>query len=218
MTVPHTPTPLGGWSDETRVSWYLDRLPRLTSRAPGEQMLAELLPAHPRRLLDLGCGDGVLARLALDRRPGIEEVLAVDISEPMLTRARAGFADDARVTVARHDLNDSLATLPGPFDVVTSGFAIHHLEDARKRQLYAEAHALLSDGGVLVNLDAVASPSAQLHRDFLEAIGRTADDPEDRLARVADQLDWLDEAGFATAACMWQWRGFAVLAAWKSPY
>jgi tRNA (cmo5U34)-methyltransferase len=180
-------------------------------------MLAELLPEAPTRMLDLGCGDGVLGRLALSHRPSLKEVLCLDNSDAMLSRARATFADDARVTVAKHDLNQSLGGASGAFDVITSGCAIHHLADARKQALFEEIARLLNDDGVFLNLDVVASPNDRLHQDFLVAIGRTADDPEDRLAPVASQEIWLREAGFNLAACMWQWRGFALFAAWKHP-
>jgi len=209
-------TPVGGWNDEAQVEWYLKRLPNLAPRIPGEQMLAELLPAEPQRMLDLGCGDGVLGRLALTHRASLEEVISLDVSDAMLARARAAFSNEPRVTVIKHDLNQPLAQIAGPFDVITSGFAIHHLADARKKSLFAEVASLLSEDGVFLNLDVVSSPTPRLHQDFLTAIGRTADDPEDQLSSVSDQLAWLREAGFATAASMWQWRGFALLAAWPA--
>lgn len=209
-------TPVGGWNDEAQVEWYLKRLPNLAPRIPGEQMLAELLPAEPRRMLDLGCGDGVLGRLALTHRASLKEVISLDVSDAMLTRARSSFSNEPRATVIKHDLNQPLEQFAGPFDVITSGFAIHHLADARKKSLFSEVAGLLSDDGVFLNLDVVSSPTPRLHQDFLQAIGRTADDPEDQLSPVSDQLTWLREAGFATAAAMWQWRGFALLAAWTS--
>src|ERR1035437_7644577 len=44
-----------------------------------------------RRVLDLGCGDGVLASAIVQRLPGAEAVLA-DFSEPMLEAARKRFS------------------------------------------------------------------------------------------------------------------------------
>ncbi len=207
------PTPVGGWGDDEQVSWYLGRIGRLEARQAGERALVDVLaPAPaPRSVLDLGCGDGRLAALTLAERPGIERVVAVDRSAPMLAHARQRFADDGRVEVRRWDLGDPITSL-GSFDLIVSGFAIHHLEDGRKRALFDEIAAQLTPGGAFLNLEVVASATARRHADFLAAIGRTADDPEDRLASVEDQLTWMRAAGLTDVDCLWRWRGFALLA------
>jgi SAM-dependent methyltransferase len=163
-------------------------------------------------VLDLGCGDGRLAALVLDDRPSVEAAVAVDRSEVMLAHARERFVDDDRVEVRAWDLDDPIGPL-GRFDVVVSGFAIHHLDDERKRALFAEIAAQLEPGGAFLNLEVVASGSERRHADFLTAIGRTADDPEDRLVSVEDQVRWMTGAGLVDADCLWRWRGFALLVA-----
>ena len=205
------PTPVGGWTDSEQVSWYLGRIGKLEARRAGETMLADMLPSAPRRVLDLGCGDGRLAALVLDARPMVESVVAVDRSAAMLDHARKRFGDDPRVELRAWDLDDPIGPL-GTFDVVVSGFAIHHLTDDRKRALFAEIAAQLEPGGTFLNLEVVSSGSARRHAEFLTAIGRTADDPEDRLAAVDDQITWMGVAGFVDADCLWRWRGFALLA------
>lgn len=199
-----------GWDDPDQVAWYLERIGRIEARQAGERMIADCLPAAPVRVLDLGCGDGRLGALVTDHRPSVERVVCVDRSEPMLALAHARFGDDVRVEVRTGDLTEPLAVL-GPFDVVVSGFAIHHLEDDRKRSLFAEVAGLLAPGGRFLNLEVVASASPVRHAEFLDAIGRAADDPEDRLATVEDQIRWMGEAGLVAPDCLWRWRGFAVL-------
>jgi cyclopropane fatty-acyl-phospholipid synthase-like methyltransferase len=203
-------TPTGGWSDETQVEWYTQRIGRLEARLAGERVLAEVLPPAPTTVLDLGCGDGRLAALVLTLRPSVEQVVAVDLSPPMRERARARFADDARVDVRAADLRDPIGPL-GRFDLIVSGFAVHHLEDDRKRELFVEVASQLTPGGLFANLEVVASASPRRHADFLKAIGRTADDPEDRLSPVEDQLTWMRDAGLVDVDCLWRWRGFALL-------
>jgi spermidine synthase len=92
----------------------------------GEQMLLEVLPVEPRRVLDLGCGDGRLADLVLAHRASVEEMVAVDVPPPMLELAPSRFAGEPRVGVRTWDLRDSIAPL-GEFDAIVSGFAIHHI-------------------------------------------------------------------------------------------
>src|SRR5690349_17036716 len=123
------------WSDPAKVDEYVGRIGTNPQRLAGEAVLAEIMPTAPRRALDLGCGDGRLTQLILDTRPGIETIVGVDASEPMLERARARFAHDPRVEIRRGDLRDAIDSLGG-CDLVVSGFAIHHLEDARKQALF----------------------------------------------------------------------------------
>ena len=173
-------------------------------------MLAESLPVAPTRVLDLGCGDGRLAALVLAARPSVATCIAVDRSEPMLTAARTRFAQQPMVDIRHWDLADPVCSF-GSFDVIVSGFAIHHLADDRKRELFAEVATMLSPGGVFANLEVVASATPAHHATFLAAIGRTEDDPEDQLVAVETQLQWMREVGMVEVDCLWRWRGFALL-------
>ncbi len=115
------------WHSRDKVDEYLARVGGLPGRIAGEGALVEILPPAPASVLDLGCGDGRLAGLVMAARDSIASVVAVDRSEPMLAAARARFAGDPRVAVREHDLVDPISAL-GSFDVIVSGFAIHHLE------------------------------------------------------------------------------------------
>jgi tRNA (cmo5U34)-methyltransferase len=198
------------WDSPEKVAEYVGRIGTVPQRLAGEAALVEFLPPAPRRALDLGCGDGRLVRLLLDARPQLEGVVAVDASPPMLARAHENFADDPRVSLRQWDLRESLAPL-GQYDLIVSGFAIHHLADARKRTLFAEVARLLVGGGTFANLEVVASATPELHAVFTTAIGRPAGDPEDQLAEVESQLTWMRAAGLEQVDCMWKWRGFALM-------
>jgi len=203
-------TPTAGWGDAAQVEWYLERIGTLEARLQGEQVLVSVLPPSPGTVLDLGCGDGRLLALAKAARPSVRAALGVDCSQPMLDAARARFADDASIRVREWDLRDPIDPL-GRFDLVVSGFAIHHLEHDRKRALFAEIARQLNPGGMFANLEVVASSTPVWHAEFFAAIGRTADDPEDRLASVEDQLAWMRASGLVEVECVWRWRGFALL-------
>ncbi len=178
-----------------------------------EEMLLEALPSRIERFLDLGTGDGRL--LVLIRRSYPEaSAVGVDASEPMLARAAERFDADPLVELRAHNLELPIAD-PGPFDVVVSGLAIHHLEDERKRALFGEVHSLLAPGGVFANLDLVASASARLHERFRREIGRTQDDPTDRLADLSDQMGWLRNAGFTEVDCHFKWLELSLVVAVK---
>jgi cyclopropane fatty-acyl-phospholipid synthase-like methyltransferase len=198
------------WDSPEKVAEYVGRIGTVPQRLAGEAALVEFLPPAPRRALDLGCGHGRLVQLLLDARPDLEEIVAVDVSPPMLARAEESFAGEARVSLRQWDLSESITAL-GDYDVIVSGFAIHHLADARKRALFGEVAGMLVPGGTFANLEVVASPTPELHDAFTRAIGRPGGDPEDQLADVQSQLTWMRAAGLEQVDCMWKWRGFALM-------
>jgi tRNA (cmo5U34)-methyltransferase len=207
--------PVNRWSEAEWAQRYLRERADIPHRAEGLGVLVELLPPEPRRILDLGTGDGSTLAIVLGARPGAAGV-GVDFSAEMLGRARERFARETAVDIVEHDLDEPLPAL-GTFDVVVSSFAIHHLVDERKRALYGEVFRLLEPRGVFCNLEHVDSPTPELHQAFLAALGRSAadDDPSNKLVAVEPQLRWLREIGFTQVDCHWKWRELALLAGVK---
>ena len=107
-------------------------------------LLALLPPIPGRRVLDLGSGAGQLAHHLATHDAA--EVVAVDLSERMLERARAEWAHP-RVTY-RRDAMERLAFEPARFDLVVSSLALHYVEDYAG--LVARIAGWLAPGGVLV--------------------------------------------------------------------
>ncbi len=198
-------------------------------------------PRPPGRVLDLGSGDAILLATVLEAYPQASGV-ALDFSPLMLEQARLRLAPfGTRATVAEADLADPAwrEAAPGPFDAVVSGFAIHHLTDARKQALYREVHAALSAGGVFLNCEHVASATPrleqmfddamsehlwrrrrergedvsreQVHREFLERPDRAAN----ILVSVEDQCGWLRALGFADVDCFWKYFELAVFGGFR---
>jgi len=207
--------PVNLWSESAWAQRYLRERDDLPHRMEGFAVLTELLPASPRRVLDLGTGDGFTLGLVRSVHPEADGV-GVDFSAEMLGLARERFAGDSGVEIVEHDLDAPLPAL-GTFDLVVSSFAIHHCVDERKRALYGEVFELLEPGGRFLNLEHVDSATPELHVDFLAAIGKTPaeDDPSNKLVAVETQLTWLREIGFAQVDCLWKWREVALLAGVK---
>jgi len=223
-----TASNINEWTTAEHALEYLGRADAIPHRTEGEATILELLPQSPRRILDLGCGDGRILALAKLARPDAAGV-ALDFSPTMLDAARQRFAADPSVTaglpgpgkaggveVVEHNLSDPLPDI-GAFDVILSSLAIHHLVDARKRALYAEIFVRLEPGGLFCNLEHVSSPTARLHADFFAAMGRDLghEDPSNKCIPVDLQLGWLREIGFVDVDCLWKWRELALLVGWK---
>ena len=207
--------PVNLWTESAWAQRYLRERDDLPHRMEGFTVLMELVPAAPRRVLDLGTGDGFTLGLVRNVHPAAEGV-GVDFSAEMLALARQRFAGDAGVRIVEHDLDEPLPDL-GRFDLIVSSFAIHHCVDERKRALYGEVFRVLEPGGRFLNLEHVDSATPQLHVDFLAAIGKTLaeDDPSNKLVAVHTQLAWLREIGFVQVDCHWKWREIALLAGVK---
>lgn len=181
--------------------------------------------------LDLGCGNGILGRAIADHYPQAQGIF-IDISESMLTEAQGKFpktGHDQQYQFLLQDFGnqDWLKVLGDrkQFDVIVSGFAIHHQPDARKKEIYQEIYNLLNPGGVFLNLEHVASHSElgekafdQLFVDALFAYHRQAAPNQSRqaiaenyysrhdqnaniLTLVETQCDWLREIGFSDVDC-----------------
>lgn len=104
------------------------------------RVVLEAVPAGARRALDVGCGEGKLAR---DLRAVVPEVVAIDQDAPTLERARQVGGDIEYVVgdVLTHDLE------PASFDLVASIATLHHLDaEAGLRRL----GELVRPGGTLV--------------------------------------------------------------------
>jgi tRNA (cmo5U34)-methyltransferase len=135
-----------------------------------------------RRLLELGTGTGVTARNVLARHPGAH-LTGIDASAEML--AHVGLPDaDLRV----QDLGDPLPD--GPFDVVFSALAVHHLDGPGKAALFKRVATALVPGGRFVLGDVIVP------EDPADVVTPIDDRHYDQPDTVADQLTWLRDAGF----------------------
>ena len=154
-----------------------------------------------RAILELGIGTGETARRVLQRHPGAT-LIGIDASEDMLVAAREA-VDAHAVQLQAGRLVDALP--PGPFDLVVSALAVHHLDAAGKADLFARIASVLRPGGRFVLADVVVSD------DPAHAV--TPLDPSyDLPDTVPDQLRWLADAGLA-AHTTWASGDVAVIAA-----
>jgi tRNA (cmo5U34)-methyltransferase len=169
------------------------------------QLVAATAPVAAQVVLDLGTGTGETARRVLAAHPGAR-LVGIDASAPMLAAARTAL-DPERAELRPGRLEDALP--PGPFDLVVSAFAVHHLDGPGKADLFARAAAALAPGGRLVVGDVVVPEDPQ---DAAIELTPGYDQP----STVDEQLGWLEAAGL-TASAPWRRGDLAVLVGERAP-
>jgi tRNA threonylcarbamoyl adenosine modification protein (Sua5/YciO/YrdC/YwlC family) len=157
--------------------------------------------AGARRILDLGTGTGETARRLLERHPEAA-LVGIDENEGMLALARDRLPS-SRVELLAGRIEEPLPE--GPFDLVASALAVHHLDDAGKASLFARVREALAPGGLFVLGDVVVP-------DDPAAAVTPLTPGYDRPSRLDDLVRWLSEAGLAPSV-RWEDGDLAVVAA-----
>lgn len=173
-----------------------------------DRLQRELLAASgfsAGRILELGSGTGVTTELLLERHPDAR-LVGIDVSPEMLEAARARLPAE-RVELQERRLEDSLPA--GPFDLVASALAVHHLDPDQKERLFERIREVLRPGGRFVLADVVIPLDPAEARTPLTA-------GFDKPSPVSEQLRWLEAAGFQ-ARVVWEHGDLAVLVADATP-
>lgn len=154
-----------------------------------------------RRILELGTGTGETARRLLARHPDAF-LVGIDESERMLAVAGEALPGE-RVDLRVGRIEDPLPD--GPFDLVATALCVHHLAGAGKADLFRRIRDVLAPGGLFVMGDVVVPDDPSLATTPLTP-GYDSPSP------LADQLTWLEEAGFEPRV-VWEQGDLAVVAA-----
>lgn len=135
--------------------------------------------APESRVLELGSGTGNLSL----RLPDFAELVCVDVSEEMSRIAREKLSDREGVRWVASDLLEYFDASGPDFDAVVSSYAVHHLVEAEKQQLFGQIARRLRPGGRAVLGDLMFENSGARAKalDAYRAAGRgeLADDIED---------------------------------------
>jgi tRNA (cmo5U34)-methyltransferase len=185
------------WDPETYLKNMLEEVPSYPDLQGQTAAAAKDVPAGT--ILELGIGTGETAKRVLAAHPDAR-LTAIDSSEKMIERARR-VVPQVDLRLAR--LEDPLPD--GPFDLVVSALAVHHLDGPGKQDLFRRVAGVLTPGGTFVLADVVVP---EREEDVVTPIDGVYDRPD----RLDDQLAWLRAAGL-TAETVWSYKDLAVIRA-----
>jgi trans-aconitate methyltransferase len=174
----------------------------------------DVVPAG--RVLDLGCGTGLVAEMVLDRFPTLT-LFGLDSSTAMLSLARdrlARHGDRARLVEGDLTALDHVDA-PAPCAAAIAVQSLHHLDSVQYRSAVAWTFDHLAPGGWFFIIDRLAIPAEALYSAFYrlrESQGQIPNPPDwpgylewlevngDQPLPVQTILRLLEEAGFQAAA------------------
>lgn len=207
--------------------------------------VCDLIPAVKESfvVLELCCGEGLLAKAILTRYPQAT-VYGYDGSPEMLKAATARLAPfGERFQIRQFDLfSDSWRSLDFQPQAIVSSLAVHHLDGPQKQQLFHDMYVLLQPGGALILADlimpmhpqalryAAVQWDAAVRQRALDIDGRldafefferekwnyyTYPDPMDKPSGILEQLQWLSTVGFTAVDVYYLKAGHAIFGGMK---
>jgi tRNA (cmo5U34)-methyltransferase len=193
----------------------------------------------PKRVLDLGCGDGIITHELIKNFDSITATL-VDGSDDMLSKARERLKGFERVSYIKSSFQEIIkgaADTGTDYNLVVSSMAIHHLTLEEKRALFGIVHRGLHAGGSFINFDVVLAPADRLDGWYMklweewmdekkalmgipgggstDTIKRYKSLDENKPDLLDDQMNALRATGFRNVDCFYKYGIFALYGGMK---
>jgi len=181
-------------------------------------------------ILELGGGTGNLTAAVLQRYEEAD-VHVVDSSSKMINFCQQRFANNGQIHLYEQDFITP-DFKEASFDYVISQLALHHLNDANKKQVFKNVHRWLKSDGVFSYSDCFRGINNQID-EFYNAEWKSAayelgatdeqwnhfwdhDQRYDQHIPITIVIDWLREIGFVDIDITWRFSRVANIIARKA--
>lgn len=186
-----------------------------------------------RKVLDLGCGDGIVIYELLKVDSSLNATL-IDGSEDMLIKAKERFKECQNLHFIcasfQEIINETI--ISENYDFVVSSMATHHLSMKEKTDLFKTIYSHLNFGGYFLNTDVILAPSDTLEDWYLQlwkqwiderkaileiegqnyddVIRRYKDNTDNKPDSLSSQLESLKTIGFKDVDCFYKYGIFSM--------
>ena len=192
-----------------------------------------LIDGKQAKMLDLGCGDGIITHEILTVDNTVLVTL-LDGSADMLAHAKERFKEYKGMRYIKASFQEVLAgdILDSNFNFVVSSLAIHHLTMEEKKSLFHKIYSCLNAGGYFLNIDVALSPSETLEQWYLslwkewidekkaslgikgdyfnDIVRRYKDNRDNKPDTLKDQMNALADIGFKDVDCFYKYGIFTM--------
>jgi tRNA (cmo5U34)-methyltransferase len=175
------------------------------------------------RVLDLGCGPGLMAARILEAFPSARLTL-FDLTSEMIDECRSRLHDRDRVCYHVGDFRTD--DFGHGYDVIVASLSLHHLSISERPGFAQRAFASLSPGGCLIAVEAIVDESPavrerqyKLWRRHMTEQGEDGNAwfekhrEKDHPVEMPTWLATLSAAGFTDVGCFWRYLNFAIVSA-----
>lgn len=121
----------------------------------------------PYHLLDLGCGNARFLAPCLKTSPPASYD-GVDLSVTALDEARTYLQGVSNTALHHQDMLQAIEDIDSAFDIIFTGFAVHHLDVTAKQRLFHACAQRLAPGGQLIMVDVVRE-DCQTREQYLDS-------------------------------------------------
>ncbi|APB35388.1 class I SAM-dependent methyltransferase [Heyndrickxia coagulans] len=170
---------------------------RVADRSWIDMMKSLLTVEHISNALDIGCGGGIYSKALADM--GVQTVIGIDFSEPILEGAKENCKDYKNISFQLGNAYDTGLDSQS-FQLVIERALIHHLRDLLA--CFKEAHRLLKDGGVFIIQDRtpddclLEGDNTNIRGYLFELFPKLIDEEIKRRHSSQTVIEALQEAGF----------------------
>lgn len=176
-------------------------------------------------LVDIGCSDGLMIQRFYDKYGDGIKIIGVDVSEPMLNKAKKRFSNADNITIKSCDLRNDFPIHTKQADVITSILSIQFIPIEYRQDIIQEIYNKLKDGGSFIFVEKVLGETSEINRlmvsnyyEMKSKNGYSRDSIERKRLSLEGVLvpctsNWnielLKQAGFRKIDTFWRWMNFA---------